>query len=123
MAPRRAAMVHPMGSANNNRQADNELYDRACDLLLAAQELRTATAQPDAALALAASVGCLEETLAAMADSAAQLDALSWAEQLRDSDEPRAGTRPLDDLAQALHASRRLCASARNALVLRAAGS
>lgn len=39
--------------------AVNNLYDSACDLLFAAQQIRAAAARPGAAPAIAATVGCL----------------------------------------------------------------
>jgi len=59
--PLRATAVDPA-----DRDAVNELYDRACDLLLAAEGIRTAAAEPGSAAAIAATLGCIEASLAAL---------------------------------------------------------
>jgi hypothetical protein len=45
------------------RAADNELFDRACDLVEAATAIRRCAQDPAAAPALPAVLGCLEEAL------------------------------------------------------------
>jgi hypothetical protein len=55
----------------SRRDPSNDLYDRACDLVVAAEEIRAAAAQPGSAAAIAATVGCLEASLEALADAAA----------------------------------------------------
>jgi hypothetical protein len=55
------------------RIADNELYDRACDLLLAAEGIRRAAAEPSAAAATAATLGCVEASLEALTHGTAAM--------------------------------------------------
>jgi hypothetical protein len=57
------------------RDPANELYDRACDLLAAANELRPAAGRPGAAPAIAATLGCIEAALEAVADASAAMRA------------------------------------------------
>jgi hypothetical protein len=45
------------------------LYDTACELLFAAQNLRAAASDRDATPALPATIGCVEATLDALADA------------------------------------------------------
>ena len=56
------------------RDPANELYDRACDVLAAAAELRRASGHENNDAAVAATLNCLET---ALADVAAALEALS----------------------------------------------
>jgi hypothetical protein len=51
----------------------NELYDRACDLLAAAEALSPAAARPGAAPAIAATLGCVEAALDALVTAAAAM--------------------------------------------------
>ena len=46
--------------------AVTNLYDSACDLLFAAQQIREAAARPGAAPAIAATIGCLDASLEAL---------------------------------------------------------
>jgi hypothetical protein len=50
-----------------------ELYDRACELLLAAQEMRAAAREPGSAPAIAATAGCLDASLAALSEAVAAM--------------------------------------------------
>jgi|tagenome__1003787_1003787.scaffolds.fasta_scaffold20960592_4 hypothetical protein len=69
-----------MRSRNVNRAAPpqrdpaNELYDRACDIVAVAAELRDASRHDDNDAAVAATLNCLET---ALRDVASALDALS----------------------------------------------
>ena len=56
------------------RDPANELYDRACDIVAAAAELRDASRHDNNDAAVAATLNCLE---VALRDVAAALDALS----------------------------------------------
>ena len=51
----------------------NELYDAACETLLAAQRLRDAASRPGVQEAVPATVGALEEALAALDDAVERL--------------------------------------------------
>ena len=50
-------------SSPSTRPPDNELYDRGCDLLEAAVAIRQVAADPQAARAVPAVLGCLEAAL------------------------------------------------------------
>ena len=65
--PRARAPVVP------SRDRANELYDRACDLLLAADGIRAAAAEPGSAPATAATLGCIEASLEALAHAVAAM--------------------------------------------------
>jgi hypothetical protein len=63
---------HPHGMATQHRHAPQErtrLYDGACDLLHAAQQMRAAASEPSATPAHAATVGCVDAALEALADA------------------------------------------------------
>lgn len=51
------------------RDPANELFDRACDLLLAGRELREAAEHTGHSAAVAASLNCVEATLGELADT------------------------------------------------------
>ncbi len=53
--------------------ADNELFDSACDLLAAAESVRRASAGDGIAPAVPATLGCLESSLAALAEACTAL--------------------------------------------------
>jgi hypothetical protein len=55
------------------RQPTRELYDRACELLLAAQGLNAAARKPGSAPAIAATAGCLDASLAALSNAVAAM--------------------------------------------------
>jgi hypothetical protein len=55
------------------RDSTNELYDRACDLLAAAEGVRSAAVEPGSAAAIAAALGCLETSLEALAHATAAM--------------------------------------------------
>jgi hypothetical protein len=56
------------------RAADNELYDRGCDLVEAAATIRRAAGASEAARAIPALLGCFEAALHELADAAAALE-------------------------------------------------
>jgi hypothetical protein len=58
-----AAAMHPSAVSSSLRPADNELYDRGCDLVEAAAAIRRLAADPCAARAVPAVLGCLEAAL------------------------------------------------------------
>src|SRR5690242_12088389 len=45
------------------RERDNELYDRACDLVEAAEAIRRLAREPDAVQAVPAVLGCMEDAI------------------------------------------------------------
>jgi hypothetical protein len=55
------------------RDPTRELYDRACELLLAAQEMSAAAREPGSAPAIAATAGCLDASLAALSEAVAAM--------------------------------------------------
>jgi hypothetical protein len=61
------------GVAVGQRDPAHALYDHACDLLVAAQGLRSMAGTEGTGPAVAATFGCLEATLDALADSIARL--------------------------------------------------
>src|SRR3954469_9019348 len=56
------------------------LYDGACDLLFAAQQIRVAASDPDATPALAATIGCIDASLDALVDAISALRRAAVAE-------------------------------------------
>jgi hypothetical protein len=56
------------------RAADNELFDRGCDLVEAAAAIRTAAGASEAVRAVPALLGCLEAALHELAKAAAALE-------------------------------------------------
>jgi hypothetical protein len=104
------------------RDADTELYDRACDVLLAAQDLRSAAARRAANAAAAPTLGCLEQTLSELADAVSELAAEARpdldvsAQAAGDHTTGSAAARYVfGELHHALLASARVCAAARQA--------
>jgi hypothetical protein len=74
------------------RDPANDLYDRACELLLAAQGLRSAAGARGATPSYAATVGCIDASLAALTDAVAAMrrGAASEAERARAVGQPLA---------------------------------
>lgn len=66
----RALMLTP----DTRRAADNELYDRGCDLVEAAAAIRTAAGASEAVRAIPALLGCIETALHELAGATAALD-------------------------------------------------
>jgi hypothetical protein len=58
----------------DTRAADNELFDRGCDLVEAAAAIRTAAAASEAIRAIPALLGCLEAALHELAEATAALE-------------------------------------------------
>jgi hypothetical protein len=67
--------VDPTGKAQPSpgRDPANDLYDRGCELLLAAQGLRSAACARGSTPAFAATVGCIDASLEALADAVAAM--------------------------------------------------
>ena len=76
---------------SSTRPPDNELYDRGCDLVEAAAAIRRLAADPRAARAVPAALGCLESALSELRDACA---AMSETVELR-TDRPAWGNRAL----------------------------
>jgi hypothetical protein len=68
------AMRTPVTFPSLERSADNELYDRGCDLVAAATAIRHVAGSPDAARAVPAVLGCVEAALRELAEAVAGLE-------------------------------------------------
>jgi hypothetical protein len=64
-------------SEGSKRPADNELYDRGCDLVEAAMAIRRLADDPGAGRALPALLGCMETALNELGCAAASMDEIS----------------------------------------------
>jgi hypothetical protein len=62
---------------HGRRSPENELFDRACDLVDTARALRSAAGAPDAGRAAPAVLGCLEAALHELALTATELEQIS----------------------------------------------
>lgn len=67
------------GKTVRRRDAVNDLYDCASALLQAAHELRAAAGRPGSAPAYAATLGCIEASLAALSESVGSMRARTTA--------------------------------------------
>jgi hypothetical protein len=61
-------------SCRTQREADNELYDRGCDLVEAATAIRRAASSRDGARAVPAVLGCIESALQELLWASAALE-------------------------------------------------
>jgi hypothetical protein len=70
------------------RDPANDLYDQACDLLIAAQGVRSAAGARGATPSYAATVGCIDSSLEALTDAvvAMRREAAREAERIRSAD-------------------------------------
>jgi hypothetical protein len=59
---------------SHTRSADNELYDRGCDLVAAATTIRQVAGSPDGARAVPAVLGCIEAALQELTEAAMGLE-------------------------------------------------
>jgi hypothetical protein len=66
-------MPHTVAHSASRRQADNELYDFGCNLVDAAAEICRAAADPEAAPAIPALLGCIEAALYELSCASAAL--------------------------------------------------
>ena len=79
----RSAPVHDLNmprspaSQASKRPADNELYDRGCDLVEAAMAVRRLAEDPAAGRAVPALLGCIEAALHELGCAAASVDEIS----------------------------------------------
>ena len=67
-------MPPPPVPQTSKRPADNELYDRGCDLVEAATAIRRLAGDPEAARAVPALLGCIEAALHELGFAAASFD-------------------------------------------------
>jgi hypothetical protein len=72
-----AAMPLSPAFHGSKRPADNELYDRGCDLVEAAMAIRRLADDPGAARALPALLGCMETALHELGCAVASMDETS----------------------------------------------
>jgi hypothetical protein len=70
-------MRTPLTFPYSERSADNELYDRGCDLVAAATAIRHVAGSPHAARAVPAVLGCIEAALRELAEAAAALEGIT----------------------------------------------
>lgn len=66
-----------LGSRASTRTADNELYDRGCDLVEAAMAIRDLAGDPAAGRAVPAVLGCIESALRELGCAASSMDETS----------------------------------------------
>jgi hypothetical protein len=69
-----ALMRTPLSLRSSEPSADNQLYDRGCDLVVAATGIRQVAGSPDAARAVPAVLGCIEAALHELAEATAGLE-------------------------------------------------
>jgi hypothetical protein len=102
-----------------------ELYDRACDLLFTAQELRAAAREPGIASAAPATLGCLEAGLGELASAVALMRAEAMRHLARANAvapealgdlSPQKAQREFSALAEALRTAERATNATRNRL-------
>ena len=82
-------MHPPVVSSPSTRPPDNELYDRGCDLLEAAAAIRQVAADPQAARAIPAVLGCLEAALHELRGACTALEETTDHARERTGSEPR----------------------------------
>lgn len=71
---RQARQMPPERVARTRERApENDLYDCACELVLAAHGLRTAAGRDQASRATAPTLGCVEEVLSTLAEAIGEL--------------------------------------------------
>jgi hypothetical protein len=94
------------------REPVTRLYDSACDLLFAAQSLGAASADRDAIPAVAATVGCIDATLDALANAIGDMRRATVVATSRGDHErhaPAVLERELGALEDALRNARSVC--------------
>jgi hypothetical protein len=116
--PSLGSRSHPHGmaahTAMRRRSASvTNLYDGACDLLYAAQQMRTAASERGATRGLAATVGCLDAALDALADAVSSMRREALAElRIASAESPTAAAavdREFSELVDALRAAQAAC--------------
>src|SRR5690349_19705016 len=105
------------GMALQRRDPVNELYDRACDLLYAADQFRSAAARSGATDGVVATLGCLEACFDALKESVASIRARALehlnSERVERSAAVELMSTELDGLAQELEGVGRAAGVAR----------
>ena len=106
--------------ALQRRDPVNELYDRACELLYAADEFRSAAALPDATDGVVATLGCMEACFDALKESVASIRARALerldSDRLERSVTVEQVSTDLDGLAQELEDAGRAAGVARTSV-------
>ena len=105
-------MQRPVQSDARHARRDpaHELYDQACELLVAARSLRAAAGARGSAPAFAATAGCLEASLEALADAARAMRREAVRQVLRPDPSPpdaESAGRAFSELAAALASAHR----------------
>jgi len=98
------------------REPVTRLYDSACELLFAAQNVSAAAAARDATPAVAATVACVDATLDTLADAVGEMRRAAVAEASRRGhprEAPAVLERQLGALEDALRSARSICDRAR----------
>lgn len=95
-----------------------QLYDSACELLFAAQQLRAAAGDRDSAPALAATIGCIDATLDSLSQAMGAMRRTAVAELTAAGDEGRSVPaivveRELAVVADAIRVAQATCDQAR----------
>jgi hypothetical protein len=102
----------------HRRPADNELYDFGCNLVDAASEICRAAADPDAAPAVPALLGCIEAALYELSCASAALQANAEPPEIRPDARSRAVAARLErgytNLSVALEDARAAARAARS---------
>jgi hypothetical protein len=112
LAGRHAQAMPIEAPMRKQREPVTRLYDSACELLFAAQNLGAASADRDATPAVAATVGCIDATLDVLANAIGDMRRASVAEAARGDHERRAPAvleRELGALEDALRGARVVC--------------
>jgi hypothetical protein len=103
--------------ALQRRDPVNELYDRACELLYAADQFKSAAARPGATDGVVATLGCLEASFDALKESVASIRARALerlnSERVERSVAVELVSADLDGLAQELEGAGRAAGVAR----------
>jgi hypothetical protein len=103
--------------ALQRRDPVNELYDRACELLYAADQFKSAAARPGATDGVVATLGCLEASFDALKESVASIRARALehlnSERVERSVAVELVSADLDGLAQELEDAGRAAGVAR----------
>src|SRR4051794_14986558 len=97
--------------SRNRADAVNALYDGGCELLFAAQRLQSAASRPGAAPAIAATVGCIDASLAATLEAVRSMKRSALNELRGANDGPAIELidREFRELTDALRAAQRAC--------------
>ena len=104
-----AMAIH--ASMRGQTESVTRLYDSACELLFAAQNLAASAGDRSATPAVAATIGCVDATLDALAQAIGEMRRATVAEtsRRREPQSPAVLERELGGLEDALRAARSVC--------------